>query len=208
MRVLIVTLAVVLCDQATKVAVRGGEIPFLGVAWKGMDYGTSLPVLGDWLKITFIENPNMAFGIQLAGQYVLVLFSAIAALGVIWYLYRHRHGALPLRLALALVLAGAVGNLIDRSLYGVVYGYAPLFQGHVVDFIDLDLFRIRWGDWVFKVWPIFNIADAAVTVGVVLLLFTMKPQHAERNEETAANPMPGKEAAGQPVESQPDDESG
>ena len=84
-----------------------------------MRYGESIPVVGDWLKITYIENPNMAFGLDLGGKLFLVIFSLLASIGIVYYLYRHRNAKLLLRLSLAMILAGALGNLVDRTFYGV-----------------------------------------------------------------------------------------
>jgi signal peptidase II len=75
-----------------------------------------------------------------------------------------------MRLSLAMILGGAVGNLIDRVFYGVFYGYAPLFYGKVVDFIDMDFFKINFFGHHYDRFPIFNIADMAVSLGVVLLI--------------------------------------
>lgn len=186
MRVLFLTLGVLIADQVTKLLVKGISIPFLGISINGMNYGESVPVFGDWFKITYIENPNMAFGIEAGGKPLLVAVAFLAAIGIIVYLWRHRDGARWFRVALALILAGAVGNLIDRSFYGFIDGSAGLFQGNVVDFINFDLFTIDLFGSSFKFWPIWNIADAAVSVGVVLLLIVGLP-HGERKEEQAAS---------------------
>lgn len=180
MRVLYLTLCIFLLDQASKLAVKGFAIPWLGLSHDGMQYASSIPVFGDWFKITFIENPNMAFGFDLGGKVFLALFAIVASAGMIWYLWKNRHERLVIRAGIAMILAGALGNLVDRSLYGVLYGYAGWFEGNVVDFLDLDLFTMRFGDGAFKFWPIFNIADAAVSIGVVqLVIFGMKPKHAQ-----------------------------
>lgn len=178
MRVLYLTLCVLFFDQATKLAVKGVHLPALGVSCDGMSYGQSIPLVGDWLKITFIENPNMAFGLNIGGKVLLAVFAMLASLGIVVYLWKHRTSPFLLRSALALVLAGALGNLIDRVLYGVLFGYASLFNGNVVDFMDVDLFTFQIGSSGFKFWPIFNVADAAVSIGVVMLLIatrTLKP---------------------------------
>lgn len=210
MRILYVTLVVLLGDQITKLLVKGIALPGLGLVVEGMQYGESIPLLGDWLKLTYIENPHMAFGLDITGKLFLVLFSFIAAIGILVYLYRHRQGALLLRLSLALILAGALGNLIDRTFYGVWYGQAPLFYGNVVDFMDLDLFTIHLFGSSFKFWPIFNVADAAVSVGVVMLLIvgiphgeqvtaapTQAPDNAEL-EQTVVREGTGEGQAGRP----------
>ncbi len=170
MSVLIVSVVIILADQVTKLLVRGVEIPALGIAWEGMAYGTSIPVLGDFLRLTYIENSGMAFGIDVGGKIFFSLFSLIASIAIILYLHRVRTAPLGFRLALSMILGGAVGNLIDRMFYGIFFGYAPLFGGRVVDFIDVDFINIDvLGYHLSRFW-VFNIADASVTVGVILLL--------------------------------------
>lgn len=170
MGVLIVSVLIVVADQVSKLLVRGVEIPALGIAWGGMPYGTSLPVLGDFLRITYIENSGMAFGIDVGGKIFFSLFSLIASIAIIAYLHRVRTAPLGFRIALSMILGGAVGNLIDRMFYGMLFGYAPLFGGRVVDFIDVDFINIDiLGYHLSRFW-VFNIADASVTVGVILLL--------------------------------------
>ncbi len=170
MKVLYVTLGIVLADQITKILVKGFSIPFLGIVWEGMYYGQTIPLLGDIVRITYIENPGMAFGLNFGGKTFFALFSIIACIGIFWYLYTIRHERFRVRLPLALILGGAFGNLIDRVFYGVLYGEAPLFRGAVVDFIDVIFFNIDIFGYQMTRWPVFNIADSAVTIGVILLL--------------------------------------
>ena len=170
MRVLLLSAAIVLADQLTKLLVKGASFPWLGIAWPGLPYGTSRRLLGDFVRLTYIENPGMAFGIDVGGKPWFALFSLIASAAIIWYLYRVRTERLGFRVALAMILGGAVGNLIDRVFYGVAYDTAPLLYGRVVDFIDVDFFDVNvWGYHISR-WPVFNIADACVTLGVLLLL--------------------------------------
>jgi signal peptidase II len=170
MSVLVVSLVIVLADQVSKLLVHGVEIPALGISWQGVPYGTSTPVLGNFLRITYIENSGMAFGIDVGGKIFFSLFSLIASIAIVVYLYRVRTAPLGFRLSLAMILGGAVGNLIDRMFYGVLFGYGRLFGGRVVDFIDFDFVNIDlWGFHLSRFW-IFNVADASVTVGVLLLL--------------------------------------
>lgn len=171
MRVLFLSFAIVIADQWTKLLVRGLSIPSLGIAWPGMPYGMSKPVLGDFVRLTYIENPGMAFGINLGGKPWFALFSIAASIAIVVYLCLARRERLGFRIGLAMILGGAIGNLIDRVFYGVFFSDAPLFFGRVVDFIDVDFFTINvWGYHITR-WPVFNIADAGVTIGVVLLLF-------------------------------------
>jgi signal peptidase II len=169
-RALLVSAAIVIADQITKMLVRGIHLPALGIHWEGMPLGTSRPVLGEFLRLTYVENPGMAFGIDIGGRIFFSVFSILASIGIITYLYRVRTERLGFRLSLALILGGAVGNLIDRVFYGVLFQGAPLFQGRVVDFLDVEFFDIALFGVHLSRWPVFNIADATVTVGVLLLL--------------------------------------
>lgn len=166
-----VVLGIVLLDQATKLAVKGFSL--FGIEHRGMHLGESFPLIGDAVRITFVENPGMAFGIEFgAAKIILSLFSIVAAivLGVILRRMHKLHVAWLVQLALALILAGAIGNLIDRVFYGVFFGEAPLFYGRVVDFLDVDIPDIHVGDVVLQRWWVFNIADAAVSCGLALLV--------------------------------------
>lgn len=170
-KVLFVTAFIVIADQISKLMIKGIEIPWLGVSFRGMRLGDSVVVIGDFFRITFIENPGMAFGIEVVdGKIFLTLFSIIASVGILFYLYMMRNEKLLFRLSLALILGGAVGNLIDRVFYGVIYGESALFHGKVVDFLDFDFFNIDvLGFQLSRFW-VFNIADASVSIGVVMML--------------------------------------
>jgi len=170
-RVLFVTAFIVLADQISKFMIKGIDIPMLGISLQGMPLGNSIPVLGDFLRITFIENPGMAFGIEVVdGKIFLTFFSIIASLGILFYLYVMRKEKLLFRLSLALILGGAIGNLIDRVFYGVIYGESTLFHGKVVDFIDVDFFNIDFLGFQLSRFWVFNIADASVSIGVIMML--------------------------------------
>ena len=176
MRVLLLSTFIVLSDQSSKLLVKGISIPWLGVSIDGMRYGASLPVLGDFFRLTYIENPGMAFGIDIGGKLFFSLFSVLASAAILLYLYRAREESLGLRISLAMILGGALGNLIDRVFYGVIFGDAPLFYGKVVDFLDVDFFNINILGYHLSRWPVFNFADAAVTIGVLLLLVFHRSQ--------------------------------
>jgi signal peptidase II len=143
--------------------VKGFSLPFLNLHHTGMELGASIAILGDALRLTYIENPGMAFGIDIGSRLFLTMFSSLASIGVFYYLYKIRDETLVVRASLALILGGAIGNLIDRIFYGVLFGDAPLFYGKVVDFVDVNFLHL-------SSFGIFNLADAAVTTGVVLLL--------------------------------------
>lgn len=182
MAVLYITLLIVLLDQITKFLIKGGTIPFFNIHVQGMDYGSSINVIDDFFKITFVENPGLAFGIDVneTSKLLLSIFTLIATLGIFYYLYKSRSEKLIVRIALALILGGAIGNLIDRTFYGVFYGYAPLFYGKVVDFLNFDFFDFTFFGRTYERFPVFNIADSSVTVGVILLLLF---HHSKEKEE-------------------------
>ena len=164
----------VIFDQSTKIAVKGFNL--FGIEHKGMYYGESIPVIGTFLQWTYIENPGMAFGIEFGwGKIFLSLFSIIASIVLGIYLHRISSAHCAIKIGISLILAGAVGNLIDRVFYGVFYGTQPLFYGHVVDFIQVDIPDVNILGNYYTHFPIFNIADSCVTCGVItLMLFHSK----------------------------------
>ena len=170
MKVLYVTLSVVIADQTTKMLVRGLHIPFLGIDFPGMPLYSSKEVIGDFLRLTYIENPGMAFGIDFGWKSFFAVFSIIASIAILLYLYKVRQESRAVRFSLALILGGAVGNLIDRVFYGPLFEGTSLFHGRVIDFIDFDFFNVSIFGYNFSRFPVFNVADAAVTVGVIMLL--------------------------------------
>ncbi|MCB0747290.1 MAG: signal peptidase II [Ignavibacteriae bacterium] len=184
MKVIRISAFIVLIDQITKILVKGISIPFLGLDLPGMQYGSSINVIGDLFKITFVENPGMAFGINVGGyaKLLLSLFSLVASIGIIIYIYKVRNEKLLYRVSLALILGGAVGNLIDRFFYGVIYGYAPLLYGRVVDFLHFNALGFTIFGKTYESFPIFNVADSAVTIGVAILLIFHKSF--EKKEDT------------------------
>ncbi len=188
MRVLFVSLFIVLADQISKLAVKGFSIPFLKIKYKGMFEGERINVIGNFFRITFIENPGMAFGIDpgINWKFWVSIFSLLASIGLIIYIYVSRNQSTIFKVSLAFILGGAVGNLIDRVFYGVFYNYAPLFYGKVVDFFDVDFFDITIFGKSYDRWPVFNIADSAVTIGVILLLIFYKKVSSEEEKEAAA----------------------
>ncbi len=167
---------IVILDQVTKFFVKGGTIPLLNITSPGMNYGQSINVFGDFLQITFVENPGLAFGIDVneSSKLLLSLFSLIASVGIYYYLYKSKEQKLVVRMALAFILGGAIGNLIDRTFYGVFYGYAPVFYGKVVDFFNVEFFDFTIFGRTYERFPIFNIADSSVTIGVILLIIFHK----------------------------------
>ncbi len=170
--IIFTTIAViVLLDQITKYIVK-----------TSMSLYDSIPLLGNFLRFTFIENPGMAFGIQFQSKFWFTFLSVLAAGIVLFYLIRLPHERFIFRFSLALILGGAIGNLIDRLLYG-----------RVVDFIDVEFFDISLPSFNFLFlsfpgydmtrWPVFNIADSAVTCGMILLTWMVFTQKTQLNED-------------------------
>jgi len=132
---------IVAIDQATKALVQTVMLP-----------NQSIPIAGFLLRITYIRNPSAAFGLSLAPATFYVIFGVVASVVVGYYIVRLPKRDYWPRIALAMILAGAIGNLIDRLRFG-----------EVTDFIQIGLSERL-------VWPIFNVADMGVSVGVTLLL--------------------------------------
>ena len=160
-------------------------------------------VIGNWFILKFIENDGMAFGLDLPGdngKLVLTLFRIVAVIAIGIYL-RHlimikSHPGLVL--SVSLILAGALGNIIDSVFYGVIFsestqfttasflpeggGYGTLLHGHVVDMFYFPVLRGYWPEWIpfkggdpFEFFrPVFNIADSAITLGVFIILIFQK----------------------------------
>lgn len=165
----IAAILLIIFDQSTKLAVKGFNL--FGWQHQGMYYGESIPIWGTFLQLTYIENPGMAFGIEFGwGKIFLSLFSIFASIALGYYLYKITFAHKAVRIGISLVFAGAVGNLIDRVFYGVFYGTQPLFYGHVVDFIQVDIPDINIMGVNYTHFPIFNIADSCVTCGIILLI--------------------------------------
>ncbi len=141
------TAVIVVSDQLTKAWVRSG-----------MSLGKSVPVLGEeFFRLTHIENTGVAFGLKAGSPIFLILFSIIAAIFLIYLLLKSDNATSvahpkPVRFSLSLILGGAIGNLIDRVAFG-----------QVTDFLDFD-----FPDFIMQRWPVFNVADSAVTIGVTI----------------------------------------
>ncbi len=179
---------IVVIDQITKLAVRGFNIA--GWTHEGMQPGQRMPLVGDILRLNFVENPGMAFGLDFGVPILLGLFSIGAAVFLVYLIRQNRdHEYTLFHMALAIILGGAVGNLIDRVFYAWFYGYGSLFDGKVVDFLDLDLPDMSlFGLEITRFGYIFNIADTAVTVGIILLLLSYPKYQkiVEAREQAAA----------------------
>lgn len=181
MRVLWVSALIILADQATKLTVL-----------QTMYRGQSIPLVGEWLRFTFTENPGMAFGIEVGPPGTITVFAMFVTGLIIYYIYQIRGAYFPYRLSLAFILGGALGNIIDRVFYGVMLDYNPYFRGHVVDFIHVDLWRgylpdilpLIGGSYT-ALFPIWNVADMAIVGGVVGILLFQNRFHDELSEAAA-----------------------
>lgn len=156
----------------------------------------------DWFRILFVENEGMAWGMQLPGDYgklLLTSFRLLAILGIGYWLYDSIKKQLPkvVLIALCLVSAGALGNIVDSVFYGVIFddslgnvasffpeggGYASLFHGKVVDMLYFPIWSgylpewipFKGGDYFVFFEPVFNIADMSISIGIGLLLLFNK----------------------------------
>lgn len=154
-----IIVAVILLDQITKYIIK-----------TNMSLGESIPVLGNFFCITYVENPGMAFGVRISNPILFSALSIFAALLVFYYLYRLRNEGWLIQSALSLIAAGAIGNLVDRFVHGKVVDFFD------VEFFDISipafsLFGIHFPGYSLTRWPVFNVADSAVTIGMIILIF-------------------------------------
>lgn len=168
-RLIVLGVVLVLIDQAIKVVVK-----------QNMYLGQQIFVIGEWFRLCFIENEGMAFGMQFGGQvgkFLLSLFRIILSGALIWWissLNRKDKAPTGVLVGLTLITAGAIGNIVDCLFYGVIWDYAPVMFGRVVDMFYFPLIRDALGNTVFFK-PVFNFADSCVTVGAFyLVLFQWK----------------------------------
>lgn len=167
-----------------------------------MRLGQEYNILGNWFIIHFTENNGMAFGMEFggkAGKIILTVFRIIAATGIFWYMRHLYKNNAPqgLVICIAMIFAGAVGNILDSAFYGMIFndsyykiaqfmpdegGYSSFLLGRVVDMFYFPILKGYYPSWFpfnanqqfvfFR--PVFNIADSAITVGVSLLLIFQK----------------------------------
>jgi len=194
---IVITLLVLTLDQWLKIWVKTNMI-----------LQQKIPLFGDWFFIDFIENRGMAFGMEFGGdigKLALSLFRIIAVFVIGYFLFSLPKSApRGLKISGALVFAGAVGNIIDSAFYGIVFndsfnqlatflppngGYAPFLHGWVVDMFHFYAFWPNWmpyigGKEIFP--PIFNLADASISVGITLI-FIFQKRFFKKEELAAQN---------------------
>lgn len=188
---LLLIFSILLIDQVLKIIIK-----------TNMVIGEEIPVLGNWFRIHFLENNGMAFGMEWggkAGKVALSVFRMVAIIGIAWYLDSiiRKKASLGLILSVSAIIAGASGNLIDSAFYGMIFseswhttavlfpeggGYSSFLHGRVVDMFYFPLIDTHWPDWspikpgqsfiFFR--PVFNIADASITTGVLAILLFQK----------------------------------
>lgn len=179
--------ALLVVDQVVKILVK-----------THMQIGEEIPLIGTWCRLHFIENEGFAFGMSIggeAGKIVLTLLRLVASAAIAWLIVRliQKQTRTSLIVSLTLIFTGAVGNVIDSCFYGLIFnesyysvatlfppegGYAPFMQGRVVDMFYFPLFEFDWptgmplvGGNHFEFFnAIFNVADSAITIGVVWLI--------------------------------------
>ncbi len=188
----LIVVLVLIVDQVSKIIIKTNMFLY-----------EDIHVLGDWFLIKFIENDGMAFGLDLPGdngKVILTIFRLIAAVAITFYI-RHliknkEHTGLII--CVSFVLAGALGNIIDSMFYGMIFsestqfstatmfpengGYATFLHGHVVDMFYFPVIQTTWPEWVpwkggqsFEFFrPVFNVADSAISVGVIIILIFQK----------------------------------
>ncbi len=180
MKVLIISCLVLIVDQTSKLLIKGLEIHSIGLNFRGLFPGQRIPVIGNFFNITFVENPGIAFGLDFGDTFKLLvsIFTLVACVLLVYFLFKNRKKGLNLRISLALILGGALGNLFDRLFYGLIYGYAPMFYGKVVDFFDIRMFNIYLFHHMVGNY-VFNFADFSVTVGVILLFYAYNKERSQ-----------------------------
>jgi signal peptidase II len=163
--------------------VRGFSLPAFDITHNGMEIGESKPLINNFLHITLVENPGIAFGI-VPGEFLkdLILVLTIAlCFGFLGFLIFAKSANKKVRLAIALIFAGAAGNLFDRIFYGYFYKYGKLFNGNVVDFLDLKIFNFSQIS-SFAGSYVFNFADISIIAGITMLIYMILKMKKENSE--------------------------
>jgi signal peptidase II len=188
----VILVSVLLVDQSLKIWVL-----------KNMVLGQTKQMFGQWFFLHFTENNGMAFGVELGGitgKLILTLFRLIAVAGIIWYLFKQIESRAHkgLIICISLILAGAIGNIIDSLFYGVWFEDLVTYEdkgkyllGRVVDMLYFPVIETHYPSW-FPFWggqeltffrPIFNIADASISSGVIAIIVFQKKFFGHKLEE-------------------------
>ena len=185
MKILFLSLILFLIDQISKVLARGFNLSWFDINYSGLYLGESKPLIKDVLHITLVENPGIAFGIDPGESLrdLILVITILTCIGIFAYLLFAKNADRRVRIAVALILGGAAGNLFDRIFYGYFYNYAPLFQGNVVDFLDIRFFRFFIFDDIHGNY-VFNIADVSILSGVFILIFLILRMKSKRTEKS------------------------
>jgi signal peptidase II len=180
LKLLFVSIFILIADQLSKFYVKGIYLPLFNIEHSGLPQSRSIPIIDRLFYITPVENPGIAFGIDFGPEFKMIvsIFTILATLGLMVYLFKVRKEDFIFRLSVAVILGGALGNLTDRVFYGYFYGYASILSGNVVDFLDLRLFSFFLMNKTFSIY-VFNIADVAITLGVAALLFAISKKRKE-----------------------------
>ncbi len=198
---LIIVFIILIADQALKIWIK-----------TTMSIGDEIVVFKNWFILHFVENNGMAFGFEFAGEYgklFLSVFRILAVVAIGWYLFKlAKQKDIPFGfvVSIALIFAGAIGNIIDSLFYGIIFsdsfgqlatlfpeggGYAGFLHGRVVDMFYFPLIEGRYPDWV-PVWggnpfiffrPVFNVADSAITVGIFSILLFYRGYFSKHDEK-------------------------
>ena len=178
---LIITILSVFADQLSKTLITALLLP-----------GESIPVLGNFFRITFVLNPGGVFGTKLGNQNFYTLVSILAIGVTLWFYFKIRGKENIIRIGLCLVLGGALGNLTDRFRFG-----------EVVDFLDFDFFNInlppkdilffKFPGFSLDRWPVFNLADSFVLIGMCLVIIHLLFSQERLSAEGEISSPPGGE---------------
>jgi signal peptidase II len=185
LKILFLSLILFLIDQICKVLARGFSLSWFDINYSGLYLGESKPLLKDVLHITLVENPGIAFGIDPGESLrdLILVITILTCVGIFAYLLFAKNADRRVRIAVALILGGAAGNLFDRIFYGYFYNYAPLFQGNVVDFLDIRFFRFFIFDDIHGNY-VFNFADVSILSGVFILIFLILRMKSKGTEKS------------------------
>lgn len=200
---LLIVFLILLADQAFKVWIK-----------TNMYLGEEFPVIGNWFLIHFVENNGMAFGFEFAGEYgkiFLSVFRIVAVTAIAWYLVKlvkKENVPMGFVVCVSLILAGAIGNIIDSAFYGLIFnesygqvatlfpeegGYSSFLHGKVVDMLYFPLVSGHYPQWLPGIGgneflffrPVFNIADSSITIGIfsIILFYWKVFSHPDKKEE-------------------------